>query len=106
MMVGRMVPFVVLSPIVGWLADRCNRLHLMLGCDVARGLLVLALAAANTHTTLAALVVLKSLMSALAAQFEPCRSAIVPQVTYSSVTMRGACVRPHTAGVTARDISR
>lgn len=77
---ARMIPFTFLGPVVGWMADRFDRLTLMLICDLARAALILVLTVLDDNVSLPFLLLVKLLASALAAQFDPCRSAVMPVV--------------------------
>jgi len=77
---ARILPFTVLSPIVGWMADRFDRLWLMFVCDIARALLIVTLLVVNDDSPVWFIMVIKGLLAVFAAQFDPCRSAVIPVV--------------------------
>lgn len=78
---ARLVPYVVLGPIGGAIADRIDRRLLMVGLAFARGCLFIAMAGvAVTSGPRLAMVILLGLNAACGAVFEPARGAAIPQL--------------------------
>ena len=72
------LPWLLGGPLLSLFADRCPRRTVMVACDVARGLLVLAMVVPGTPIW--ALFVLASLVALLGPPFEAARGATVPEV--------------------------
>ena len=72
------LPWLLGGPLLSLFADRCPRRTVMVACDVARGLLVLAMVVPGTPIW--GLFVLASLVALLGPPFEAARGATVPEV--------------------------
>jgi predicted MFS family arabinose efflux permease len=78
---ARIVPFVVLGPLGGVLADRVERRRLMIGSDVVRALTMLALAVtAVVHAPIALVPALAALCTAAGVAYLPATQALLPRV--------------------------
>ncbi len=75
------LPFVVWTPISGYVADLWNRKHIMMVMDVLRALVVLGFLLVNQSSRLWLAYVLAALQFTGAAFFEPARSALIPSLT-------------------------
>lgn len=90
MLVATTLPAVLLGPVAGTLADRWPRRRLMIGCDLARALLVagltaLALAGSLAPTTL---LVASALLATFTTLFTPASFAVVPAVVPANGIMQ------------------
>jgi MFS family permease len=74
----RMLPRMLLGPILGVLVDRLDRRAFMFSCDLIRAMLVLFNLFATSERTIWVLFVVSTLQFCLAALFEPCRASLVP----------------------------
>lgn len=74
------VPFAVVSPLGGHLADRFDRRKLMIGADVVRAVLALGLLFIDDPSEVWLAFVLVAGIAALGAVFEPASSAAVPNL--------------------------
>ncbi len=76
------IPFVLCAPFGGWLADRCDRRHLLIAADVQRLVVtaVLALLVINQHTSAVLICSLVGLSAIATAVFNPTYSAVVPSL--------------------------
>ena len=72
------LPWLLGGPLLSLLADRCPRRTVMVACDAARGLLVLAMVVPGVPVW--GLFVLASLVALLGPPFEAARGATVPEV--------------------------
>ncbi len=83
------IPYLIFSPLGGWLADTFNRKWILLGCDEVRGLLLviavfvlpMGVAQANEVWMIYALIFG---VGAMAAIFSPTRNATIPQIVPTS----------------------
>jgi MFS family permease len=80
LIVANTIPFALTSFVGGHLADRLNRQVLMVGADLARGVLALGYFLVHTESQVWLIFVLTGLISALGAFFEPASSAALPNV--------------------------
>jgi MFS family permease len=78
--VANTIPFALMSFLVGSLADRLDRKWLMIGADVARGVLALGFFLVHTRSDVWLVFVLSAAISALSALFEPASLAAVPNL--------------------------
>jgi predicted MFS family arabinose efflux permease len=78
---ARLIPYVVLGPFGGMIADRLSRLRVMVVSDVARVVSTGALAwvVASTGSALAA-IVLSTVTAVLSVAYAPCVAASVPRI--------------------------
>ena len=76
------VPFVLCAPFGGWLADRLDRRHLLIGADLQRLVVTgaLALLVINHHTSAVLVCSLVGLSAIASAVFDPTYSAVVPSL--------------------------
>lgn len=83
------LPYLVFNLVGGWLADHLPRKWLLLGCDEARGLILLAAFLALGSASGSAVLdqaefwkvyLVLSAIGAFAAMFNPTRNAIIPQI--------------------------
>jgi len=76
----QLIPWIVMTPLTGAIADRFPRRALMIIADVARGFVVLGLLLCRTAADVWLVYVLLAVEMALASVFEPARSALLPNV--------------------------
>lgn len=74
------LPVFFASPWAGVVADRFDRVRVMLICDLLRAVLVLAFLAVHTAQDLSLALLVVALVSAISAFFEPASSAVLPDV--------------------------
>ncbi len=74
------IPFFLMSPVGGVLADRLNRKALMVTCDLARAVLVLGFLFVNDAESLWIAYLLLAVISSFAAVFDPASSAALPNL--------------------------
>jgi len=74
------VPFALFTFVGGPLADRVNRQRLMVGADLARGLLALGFLAVRSASMVWLVFVLNGAISALGAMFDPAANAAMPNL--------------------------
>jgi MFS family permease len=74
------IPFFLMSPIGGVLADRVDRKKLMVTCDAVRAVLCLGFLFARDASTVWAAFVLLAAISSFSAAFDPASSAALPNV--------------------------
>jgi MFS family permease len=74
------IPFFLMSPVGGVLADRLNRKALMVTCDLARAILVLGFLLVNDAGGLWIAYLLLAVISSFAAVFDPASSAALPNL--------------------------
>ena len=76
------VPFVLCAPFGGWLADRLDRRHLLIGVDVQRMIVTgaLALLVINHHTSAVLVCSLVGISAIASAVFDPTYSTVVPSL--------------------------
>ncbi|HZR53037.1 MAG TPA: MFS transporter [Streptosporangiaceae bacterium] len=76
---ARVVPMVALGPLGGVLADRFDRRQVMVACDAARLVLMLALAfVAGTHLPVAIIPLIAAAATVAGSPYLPCASAVTP----------------------------
>jgi MFS family permease len=80
LLVANTVPFALTTFLGGPLADRLNRQFLMVGADLARGVLALGYFLVHSESQVWLIFVLTGLIAALGALFEPASSAALPNV--------------------------
>ncbi len=80
-MMAKLFPIVVISPLAGALVDRWDKKHIMIAADLARFFVVLGFLWVMEGGSLWVLYGLVILETALAGFFEPARSAIIPSIT-------------------------
>ncbi len=81
MIVVKMMSLAVFSPIAGYLTDRFDRRRIMIGCDLARGAIVLGFLLVRQAELLWLAYVLTSAQMMLSALFEPAKTSSIPNVT-------------------------
>ncbi len=74
------IPFFLMSPLGGALADRLDRRRLMVTCDVARAVLCLGFLAINDASLVWLAYVLLAAISSFSAAFDPASSAALPNL--------------------------
>ncbi len=74
------IPFFLMSPVGGHLADRLNRKLLMVACDIARAVLCLGFLLVRDAGTVWAAYVLLAAISSFAAAFDPASGAALPNL--------------------------
>ncbi|QPJ66701.1 MAG: MFS transporter [Candidatus Nitrohelix vancouverensis] len=79
-MMAKLFPFVLVSPIAGVVVDRFSRKWVMILSDLGRFLLVLGFLAVDSSDDVWLIFSLTALAIALAGFFEPARSAIIPSL--------------------------
>jgi MFS family permease len=77
------IPFFLMSPLGGVLADRLNRKRLMIACDVIRAILCLGFLAVHDQSTIWVALALLAAISSFSAAFDPASSAALPNVVDS-----------------------
>ena len=75
------LPWFLMTPLAGHIADRFSRRRLMIVADVARGLIVLGLLFVRTESAVWLAFALLFAEVIFAAVFEPARNALLPNVT-------------------------
>ena len=81
---ARLLPYLLVSPLAGALADRVDRHHLFLGSLIGRSVLAITLAAAvASHSGTAALIVLSFAFTACGTPCFPVALASLPHLTSS-----------------------
>ena len=78
--IAQEIPFTVLSPIGGILADRLDRRRLMIACDLARAAVCLAFLFVRSPSTFWLVFVLLPLLSAFGVPFDPAVEAAAPNL--------------------------
>lgn len=79
--ITKMLPFALVSPLAGLIADRFNRRRLMIVSDVARMVVVLGFLLVDTVAELPLLYVLVAVQVSISAAFIPARNAAIPNIT-------------------------
>src|SRR5436190_16330751 len=79
-LVSQLVPFFLMSPVAGHLADRLNRQRLMVGADVARAFLCLGFLVIGGGNLIWLAFVLQGVIAVFNAVFEPTSEAAVPNL--------------------------
>ena len=74
------LPFFLMSPVGGALADRLDRRRLMVGCDVVRALLCLGFLVVRDAETVWLVYLLIAVISSFSAAFYPASSAALPNL--------------------------
>ena len=77
----KMMSLASFSPFAGYITDRFDRRHLMILCDLLRGVIVLGLLLVVSYQTLWLAYVLTALQMMLSAVFEPAKTSSIPNVT-------------------------
>ncbi|MHB0976637.1 MAG: MFS transporter [Candidatus Aquicultorales bacterium] len=77
LMIARLAPAVVFGSFVGVIVDRVNRKWLMIGCDVARGLLTLTLPFVQNFYVL---ILVAFILEAFSLLFMPAKDASIPNI--------------------------
>ena len=77
----QLLPWFLMTPVAGFLADRFPRRHLMIVADVVRGVVVLGLLAVRTASDVWIVYVLLGVEVIFASIFEPARNALLPNLT-------------------------
>jgi predicted MFS family arabinose efflux permease len=78
--IAQEIPFFLLSPLGGILADRLDRRHLMIACDLARAVICLCFLFARSSETFWLIFVLLPLLSAFGVAFDPAVQAAAPNL--------------------------
>lgn len=79
--VVKMLSLALFSPIAGYLTDRYNRRHIMIFCDVSRGIIVLGLLLIRSEEWLWLAYLLTAVQMMISALFEPAKTSSIPNVT-------------------------
>jgi len=79
----QLLPWFLMTPVAGFLADRFPRRHLMIAADIVRGFVVLGLLAVRTASDVWIVYLLLGIEVIFASIFEPARSALLPNLTTS-----------------------
>jgi MFS family permease len=79
-LVSHLLPFTLLSPLGGVLADRLDRRHLMILSDSVRAVVALGFLFVDGREDVWLIYVLSAVLASLGALFEPAASAAVPNV--------------------------
>jgi MFS family permease len=79
-LVSELIPFFLMSPIAGHLADRLNRQHLMVGADLARTVLCLGFLLIHGRSLIWLAFVLQATIAVFNALFEPTSEAAIPNL--------------------------
>ena len=85
-LVSRILPGLFFAPLGGVIADRVNRKHVMVACEIGRALLVFSLVFARNITFL---VLVNLAMEALTLVFQPARESSVPTEVLAIRARRG-----------------
>ncbi|MBX7219198.1 MAG: MFS transporter [Blastocatellia bacterium] len=80
LIVIQMLPFMLIGPMAGIVADRFNRRHVMIAADLLRMVIVLGYALIQEPGQLWLLYVLAGLHFSVTAFFEPARAALIPTI--------------------------
>ncbi len=80
-LITKMLPFALASPIAGLLADRYNRRRLMIGSDLLRAVVVALFLLVDRPAELPLLYGLVAAQMVIGAVFVPARSASIPNIT-------------------------
>jgi MFS family permease len=80
LIVAQELPFFVMSPIGGFIADRLNRKWLMVTCDSVRAVLVLGFLFVHDASTMPIAYLLLAVISMFSAVFDPASSAALPNL--------------------------
>ncbi|HZT77214.1 MAG TPA: MFS transporter [Vicinamibacterales bacterium] len=81
MMIVQYLPVAIVGPIAGVVVDRVDRRRLMIGTDVLRGTLILALLLVRRADQVWIAYVVMAIVVGAQAFFEPARTATIPNVT-------------------------
>jgi len=81
MIIVQFLPMAVIGPVAGVVVDRVNRRRLMIGADVLRGMLILALLVVQRADQIWIVYLVMGATVSLTAFFEPARTAVIPNVT-------------------------
>ncbi|HWW83593.1 MAG TPA: MFS transporter [Vicinamibacterales bacterium] len=81
MMIVQLLPIAIVSPLAGVVVDRVNRKRLMIGTDILRGFVILALLLIHTASQVWIAYVVMALTVGGSAFFEPARTATIPNIT-------------------------
>jgi MFS family permease len=81
MMIVQFLPVAVVGPVAGVFVDRVNRRTLMIGADLARGILILGLLLVRRPDQVWIAYVVMALTVGASAFFEPARTATIPNIT-------------------------
>lgn len=79
--VVKMLSLASFSPLAGYITDRFNRRHLMIGCDLFRGLIVLGFILIGSPAWLWLAYLLTALQMVFSSIFEPAKTSSIPNVT-------------------------
>ena len=77
----QLLPWFLMTPVAGFLADRFPRRHLMIVADIVRGFVVLGLLTVRTASDVWIVYVLLAVEVIFASIFEPARNALLPNLT-------------------------
>jgi MFS family permease len=81
MMIVQFLPVAIVGPIAGVVVDRVDRRRLMIGTDIVRGCLILALLLIERRDQVWIAYVVMALTVGAQAFFEPARTATIPNIT-------------------------
>ncbi len=79
-MVAKLLPLVIISPLAGVVADRVSRKKIMIASDVLRFFVILGFLTIDNNEDLWLLYTLTVIELSLASFFEPARNAIIPSI--------------------------
>ncbi len=84
MIIVQLMPMALIGPLAGVVVDRFDRRRIMIGADVARGLLMLGLLAVRRPEDAWIAYVVMGVSVSATAFFEPSRTAVLPNITHRS----------------------
>ena len=79
--IAKMLPWALSAPLAGLIVDRFNRRRLMIGADVARGIIVLGFLFITEAAHVPLLYVLIALEMIVGSVYQPAKSSSVPNIT-------------------------
>jgi MFS family permease len=80
LLVARLIPFLLVAPIAGVLADRCSRKHIMIVADLLRAVIAVVFVIAGLIGSVWLVVACSALMASLTMFFEAAKNASIPNL--------------------------